>query len=103
MEEAMNPTQQEAMRQAEEAAAKAQEEAKKIVKEQQKEAAKGAAGEMAKSMSERELNRIVSQALPNEMNAMRLGGLRSIPIVGSIVQWIDNIQWIRNLFGGGKK
>lgn len=99
----MTPAQQEAMRQAEEAAAKAQEEAKKMVKEQQKEAAKGAAGEMAKSMAERELNRIVSQALPNEVNAMRCGGLRSIPIVGSIVQWIDNIQWSRNIFGGGKK
>jgi len=98
----MNPTQQEAMRQAEEAAAKAQEEAKKMVKEQQKEAAKGAAGEMAKSMAERELNRVVSQAMPDEVNALR-GGLRSIPVIGSIVQWIDNVQWIRNLFGGGKK
>ena len=103
MEEAMNPAQQEAMRQAEEAAAKAQEEAKKMVKEQQKEAAKGAAGEMAKSMTERELNRVVSQALPDEVNALSWGGLRSIPVIGSIVQWIDNIQWIRNLFGGGKK
>jgi len=60
------------------------------------------AGEYAKSMAEQEVNRVVSQALPDEVNQLRWAGVRNIPVVGSIVQWLDNISWVRRLFGGSK-
>lgn len=60
------------------------------------------AGEYAKSMAEQEVNRVVSQALPDEVNQLRWAGVRGIPVIGSIVQWLDNIAWVRRLFGGSK-
>ncbi len=69
------------------------------LKAQQKDMAK----EMAKSTAKQELNRAVSRALPDEVNQLRWAGARAIPVIGPIIQWLDNIAWVRNLFGGGKK
>ena len=68
------------------------------IKKQQQEMPK----EMAKSMAKQELNAAVSHALPDEVNQLRWAGLRGVPVIGSIVQWLDNIKWIRNMFGGSK-
>ena len=68
------------------------------IKKQQQEMPK----EMAKSMAKQELNAAVSHALPDEVNQLRWSGLRGIPVIGSIVQWLDNIKWFRSMFGGSK-
>lgn len=70
------------------------------VRTHQHAAAKDAAQEMAKSMAEQEVNRVVHQAMPNELQQLSTSGLRSIPVLGTVLQWFDNISWIRNLFGG---
>lgn len=77
--------------------------AEQIATQQLKAQQKDMATEYAKSSAKQELNRAVSQALPDEVNQLRWSGARAIPVVGSIIQWLDNINWIRNLFGGGKK
>ncbi len=102
-QENLNQAQQEAVQQAQEALAKAQAEAQQHVAEEQKEMAQAAAKEHLKTVAGQELNRAVSHALPDEVNQLRWAGLRAVPVIGSIIQWVDNIQWIRNLFGGGKK
>lgn len=56
------------------------------------------AGEHIKSMAEREVNAAISHALPDEVNRLRWGGARTLPIIGPIIQWVDNIRWIRNMF-----
>ena len=58
------------------------------------------ANEYAKSMAKQEVNAAISHALPDEVNQLRWAGLRSIPVIGSIVQWLDNIKWFRSMFGG---
>ena len=57
------------------------------------------AAECAKSMARQEVNSAVRQVLPDEVNQLRGAGLRSIPVIGSIIQLLDNIKWFRNLFG----
>ena len=43
---------------------------------------------------------MVSQALPDEVNRLRWAGLwRNIPVVSDIVQWWDNVQWVKRMFG----
>ena len=68
----------------------------KAMKQQQKDMA----SEYAKSMAKQEANRVISRALPDEVNQLRWAGLRGIPVVGTIVQWLDNIKWFRSMFGG---
>lgn len=102
-QENLNQAQQEAVQQAQEALAKAQAEAQQHVAEERKEMAHAATQEHLKTVAGQELNRAVSHALPDEVNQLRWAGLRAVPVIGSIIQWVDNIQWIRNLFGGGKK
>ena len=58
------------------------------------------ANEYAKSMAKQEVNTAISHALPDEVNQLRWAGLRGIPVIGSIVQWLDNIKWFRSMFGG---
>ena len=58
------------------------------------------ANEYAKSMAKQEVNAAISHALPDEVNQLRWAGLRGIPVIGSIVQWLDNIKWFRSMFGG---
>ena len=70
------------------------------VAELRKQQEKEMAGEYAKSMAKQELGAAVSRALPDEVNHLRWAGLRGIPVIGSIVQWLDNIKWIRSMFGG---
>ena len=57
------------------------------------------AAECAKSMARQEVNSAVRQVLPDEVNQLRGAGLRSIPVIGSIIQLLDSIKWFRNLFG----
>ena len=96
--ENLNQEQQEAVRQAEEALKQAQEQAKQQEAQMQKDMARDAAKEHAKTVAGQELNRAVSKVLPDEVNQLRWSGLRAIPVVGTIVQWLDNISWIRNMF-----
>lgn len=56
------------------------------------------AQEHAKSMAEREVKAAISHALPDEVNRLRWGGARTLPIIGPFIQWIDNIRWIKNMF-----
>lgn len=57
-------------------------------------------GMMAESAAKRTLNEMVSQALPDEVNRLRWAGLwRNIPVVSDIVQWWDNVQWVKRMFG----
>lgn len=52
--------------------------------------------ERAKEMAEVEMNAAISHMLPDEVNRLRWGGARTLPVIGPIIQWIDNIKWIRN-------
>ena len=54
--------------------------------------------ERAKEMAEVEMNAAISHMLPDEVNRLRWGGARTLPVIGPIIQWIDNIKWIRNMF-----
>jgi hypothetical protein len=49
-------------------------------------------------MAEVEMNAAISHMLPDEVNRLRWGGARTLPVIGPIIQWIDNIKWIRNMF-----
>ena len=91
--------QAQAMEQAQQAAEQARIAAEEQVKEMQRKQIEDMPNEYAKSMAKQEVNRVVSQALPDEVNRLRWGGLRAIPVIGPIVQWIDNIKWLRGLFG----
>lgn len=66
-----------------------------------KDSAKGLPGEYAKDMATREVKAAVSHMLPDEVNRLRWAGARALPVIGPIVQWIDNINWLRRLFGRG--
>ncbi len=66
-----------------------------------KESAAASAKEHVKSMAEREVNAAISHLLPDEVNRLRWGGARTLPIIGPIIQWIDNIKWLRRMFGKG--
>ena len=67
-------------------------------KTMQKENARISAEENAKDMVKREAKIAVSQMLPDEVNRLRWGGARTLPIIGPIIQWIDNIKWVRRMF-----
>ena len=62
------------------------------------ESARLSAEDHAKTMAEQKLNEVVTQMLPDEINSLRWGGLRAIPVIGPIIQWIGNIRWLRSLF-----
>lgn len=74
------------------------EEAAKTMK---KDSAKELPGEYAKDMATREVKAAISHMLPDEVNRVRWAGARALPVIGPIVQWIDNIEWLRRLFGRG--
>lgn len=58
----------------------------------------------AESAVKRELNEVISHALPDEVNRLRWAGvLRNIPIVSDILQWADNFGMLRRLFGKSKE
>ena len=65
----------------------------------QKENAASTAKEHVKSMVEIEANATISHLLPDEVNRLRWGGARTLPVIGPIIQWIDNIKWFRRMFG----
>ena len=69
------------------------------VQDLQKIAAQSAAQEQVESMVKRELHTAAMQALPDEVREFKFGGLRVVPVIGPIIQWIDNIKWISRLFG----
>lgn len=62
-----------------------------------KEAAASAAGEYAKSTARRELNTAISHMLPDEVNRIRWAGARALPVIGPVIQWIDNLRWVRRM------
>lgn len=65
---------------------------------------KSVPGMMAENAVKRELNEVISHALPDEVNRLRWAGiLRNIPIVSDIVQWADNLGMLRRLFGKTKE
>ena len=64
-----------------------------------KENAKSTAKEHVKSMASIEANAAISHMLPDEVNRLRWGGARTLPVIGPIIQWIDNIKWIKRMFG----
>ena len=72
------------------------------VADMQDAAAKSAAKEQVKSMVERELHTVAVQAMPEELQRLKFAGVRALPVIGPIVQWIDNINWIRRMFGKGQ-
>lgn len=67
----------------------------KDIKKQQ---AKSGAKEYVKSMASIEAKAAISHMLPDEVNRVRWGGMRVLPVIGPIIQWIDNIQWVRRMF-----
>lgn len=71
-------------------------------KQMEKEAAKSGAKEYVKSMATIEAKAAISHMLPDEVNRLRWGGLRVVPVIGPIIQWMDNIQWLRRLLGSKK-
>lgn len=73
-------------------------------KQARKNMLKGMPGMMAESAVKRELNEVISHALPDEVNRLRWAGvLRNIPIVSDILQWADNFGMLRRLFGKSKE
>lgn len=62
-------------------------------------AADSAAKEQVKSMVERELHVAAVQAMPEELQRLKFAGVRALPVIGPIVQWVDNVNWIRRMFG----
>ena len=69
------------------------------VEDLQAAAAQSAAQDHMESMVKRELHTAAMQALPDEVRQLKYGGLRVVPVIGPIIQWIDNIKWISRLFG----
>ena len=55
--------------------------------------------EHIKSTAEREARIAVTRMLPDEVNEVRWNGGRTLPVIGPIIQWVDNIKWIRRLLG----
>lgn len=68
------------------------------VKTMQKENRESSAKEYAKDMASREAKIAISQMLPDEVNRLRWGGARTLPVIGPIIQWIDNFKWFRRMF-----
>jgi len=68
----------------------------------QRENAEISAREHVKDMAEIEMNAAISHMLPDEVNRLRRGGARTLPIIGPIIQWVDNIKWVRRMFGKGE-
>ena len=71
---------------------------KEAVVSMRKESDRISAEDHAKTMAEQKLNEVISQALPDELNRLRWGGLRALPVVGPILQWIGNFRWLKALF-----
>lgn len=99
-EKTVQEAQAQAMEQAQQAAEQARIAAEEQVKKMQRKQLEDMSKEYAKSMAKQDLNRAVSQVLPDEVNRLRWGGARALPVIGPIVQWIDNVKWLRRLFGG---
>ena len=72
-------------------------------KDIRKENKASSAKEYVKSMASIEANAVISHMLPDEVNRLRWGGMRVLPVIGPIIQWIDNIQWLRRLFSKNTK
>ncbi len=68
-------------------------------KSMKKEMAKDAAKGHVSSVIQQEVKIAVTRMLPDEVNEARWKGARGIPIIGEIIQWVDNIEWIRRLLG----
>ena len=59
---------------------------------------------MLESAAERKLNEVVSHALPDEVNRMRrMGFWKSMPIIGTVIDWMDKTHWLRQMLGMNKE
>lgn len=73
--------------------------AREAIEQARKETLKSMPGMMAESMAKQKAEEVISHMLPDEVNRIRWAGwARNIPIVSDIVQWMDNIAWLRRLF-----
>lgn len=50
------------------------------------------------SIAGQKVNEVVSHMLPDEVNRIRWAGARALPIIGPIIQWIDNFKWLTGKF-----
>lgn len=64
----------------------------------EKQALKAMPAMEAKAFAEREANRIVSQMLPDEVNHLRWAGLKALPVIGPILDWMDDIFQLKRIF-----
>ena len=65
--------------------------------------AKTAAEEAAKSQARQQVSAALTQVLPDEVNRVRLYGLRGLPIIGDIIRRAEQIDSLRWMFGFRKK
>ena len=68
----------------------------------QRGAAASAAQEYVTSGIKRELHTAAVQAMPEELRRLKFGGLRVVPVIGPIIQWMDNFRWFRSMFTSKK-
>lgn len=74
------------------------------MKDMRRQQAAGAVQSHIETMAEQEIHTQIVRALPDEVNAVRSRGiLRSIPVVGYIVQLFDEFNFFRRMFGMGNK
>lgn len=62
-----------------------------------KESARISAEEHAKTMAEQKFSEVITQVLPDELNSLRRSGLRTLPVIGPILQWIGNFRWLQGM------
>lgn len=74
-----------------------------IIADQRKNTAKTAAEEAAKSQARQQVSAAITQVLPDEVNRVRLYGLRGLPIIGDIIRRAEQIDSLRWMFGFRKK
>lgn len=74
-----------------------------LKKEVAKETIKSMPAMIAQNFALRQVNRIITRMLPDEINRLRWTGARGLPIIGPIIQRIDEVRWISRLIGKGKE
>lgn len=69
-----------------------------------KEMLKSIPGMEVESALKRGLNHVITKSLPDEVNEIRWRGIwKSLPIIGTIVDWMDKTHWLRHWLGMNKE
>lgn len=69
-----------------------------------KEMLKSIPGMEVESALKRGLNHVITKSLPDEVNEIRWRGIwKSLPFVGTIVDWMDKTHWLRHWLGMNKE